>query len=86
MKPRRDEVRAIFRHAIKRGEIPVDTKAEAAFDILYGAIYHRLLYSHAALNGRFVRDVIDIAVDGVGRHPASDTCVSRATTTIRGRG
>jgi hypothetical protein len=55
----------IFRRAIERGEIPADTKIEVALDLLYGPIYHRLLHGHAALNDRFVRDVIDTALDGI---------------------
>jgi AcrR family transcriptional regulator len=65
VQPRRDQARAIFRHAIERGEIPADTKTEVALDLLYGAVYHRLLHGHAPLNDRFVRDVIDTALNGI---------------------
>jgi AcrR family transcriptional regulator len=65
VEPRRDQGRAIMRRAIGRGEIPADTKIEVALDLLYGPIYHRLLHGHAPLNDRFVRDVIDIALDGI---------------------
>jgi AcrR family transcriptional regulator len=65
VKPRREEGRTILRRAIERGEIPVDTKVEVALDLLYGPIYHRLLHGHAPLNDRFVRDVIDTAIDGI---------------------
>jgi AcrR family transcriptional regulator len=65
VKPRRDQGRAIFRRAIERGEISADTKVEVALDLLYGPIYHRLLHGHAPLNDRFVRDVIDTALNGI---------------------
>src|SRR5438876_12282035 len=65
VEPRRDQARAIFRRAIDRGEIPADTKIEVALDLLYGPVYHRLLHGHAPLNDRFVRDVIDTALDGI---------------------
>jgi AcrR family transcriptional regulator len=65
VKPRRDQGRAVFQRAIERGEIAADTKIEVALDILYGPIYHRLLHGHAPLNDRFVRDVVDMAVDGI---------------------
>jgi AcrR family transcriptional regulator len=65
VRPRRARGRLIFRRAIERGEIPADTKIEVALDLLYGPIYHRLLHGHAALNDRFVRDVIDTALDGI---------------------
>jgi AcrR family transcriptional regulator len=65
VEPRREEGHTIFRRAIERGEIPADTKVEVALDLLYGPIYHRLLHGHAPLNDRFVRDVIDTAIDGI---------------------
>jgi len=36
-----------------------------ALDLLFGALYHRLLHGHAPLNDRFVRDVVDMALDGI---------------------
>jgi AcrR family transcriptional regulator len=65
IEPRRDQARAIFRRAIGRGEISADTKTEVALDLLYGALYHRLLHGHAPLSDQFVRDVIDTALGGI---------------------
>jgi AcrR family transcriptional regulator len=70
VEPRRDQARAIFRRAIERGEIAANTKVEVALDLLYGPLYHRLLHGHAALNDRFVRDVIDMALGGIQPVPA----------------
>ena len=67
VEPRREQAREVFRRAIERGEIPADTKIEVALDVLYGPLYHRLLHGHAPLNDRFVRDVVDTAVDGIMR-------------------
>jgi AcrR family transcriptional regulator len=67
VEPRREQAREIFRRAIERGEIPADTKVEVALDLLYGPMYHRLLHGHAPLNDRFVREVIDMVLDGVRR-------------------
>jgi AcrR family transcriptional regulator len=67
VEPRREQGRAIFRDAIERGEIPGNTKIEVALDMLYGPLYHRLLHGHAPLNDRFVRDVVDTALDGIMR-------------------
>src|SRR5580700_5851744 len=67
VEPRRQQAREIFRRAIERGEIPPDTKVEVALDLLYGPMYHRLLHGHAPLNDRFVRQVIDMVLDGVRR-------------------
>jgi AcrR family transcriptional regulator len=65
VRSRRAQGRSIFRRAIERGEISPDTKIEVALDLLYGPIYHRLLHGHAPLNDRFVRDVVDTALDGI---------------------
>jgi AcrR family transcriptional regulator len=69
VEPRRDQARAIFRRAIDRGEIAPGTKTEVALDLLYGALYHRLLHRHAALSDRFVRDVVDLALGGIQPEP-----------------
>jgi AcrR family transcriptional regulator len=74
LEPRRDEARALFGRALERGEIPVNTKVDVALDLVFGALYHRLLHGHAPLNDRFVRDVVDTALGGI--LAASD----RATT------
>ncbi|HUY51131.1 MAG TPA: TetR/AcrR family transcriptional regulator [Streptosporangiaceae bacterium] len=65
VEPRRDQARAVFRRAIERGEIPADTKVEVALDLLYGALYHRLLHGHAPLSERFAREVIDMVLGGI---------------------
>jgi AcrR family transcriptional regulator len=70
VEPRRGQAREVFRRAIDRGEIPADTKIEVALDMLYGPLYHRLLHGHAPLNDRFVRDVVDGALNGIVRRPA----------------
>ena len=67
VEPRRQQAREIFGRAIERGEIPPDTRVEVALDLLYGPLYHRLLHGHAPLNDRFVREVIDMVLDGVRR-------------------
>ncbi len=65
VEPRREQARAIFRRAIERGEIPANTKIEVALDLLYGALYHRLLHGHAPLNDRFAQEVIDMVLGGI---------------------
>ena len=65
VEPRRSQAGEVFRRAIERGEIPADTKIEVALDVLYGPLYHRLLHGHAPLSDRFVRDVVDMAMNGI---------------------
>jgi len=71
VEPRREQGREVFRRATARGEIPADTKVEVALDMLYGPLYHRLLHGHAPLDDRFVRDVVDTALDGILRGQAA---------------
>jgi hypothetical protein len=73
----------VLHRAINRGEIPADTNIEAAIDLLYGPLYHRLLHRHATLNDRLVKEVIDMAL------PASSppqTPPPGTPTTSGGRG
>jgi AcrR family transcriptional regulator len=63
--PRRDAARPIFDRAIGRGEIASGIDVDVCLDVVYGAVYHRLLHGHAPVTDRFVGDVIDIALHGV---------------------
>jgi AcrR family transcriptional regulator len=81
LEPRRDQARAIFHRAIERGEIPANTKIEVALDLLFGALYHRLLHGHAPLADRFVRDVIDTALNGIQPVDHATTPTGRPATT-----
>ena len=64
--PRREPARALLKRAIDRGELPPDIDIELALDLVYGPLYHRLLHDHAPLNDRFVRDVVDTVLAGLG--------------------
>jgi AcrR family transcriptional regulator len=59
VRPRRDPGRALLSRAIERDQIPHDIDIEVALDLLYGALFHRLLHGHAPLSDRFVEDVVD---------------------------
>jgi AcrR family transcriptional regulator len=67
VEPRRNQARPILKRAIERGELPATTDVELALDLLYGPLYHRLLHGHAPLSERFVRDLVDTVVAGLGR-------------------
>jgi Tetracyclin repressor-like, C-terminal domain len=66
VEPRRAQARPILARAIERGELPATTDIELALDLLYGPLYHRLLHGHAPLNDRFLRDLVDTALAGLG--------------------
>jgi hypothetical protein len=51
--------------AIARGDVSEDLDVEAAIDLVYGPIYHRLLHGHAPLTQRFATTVVDLAVAGI---------------------
>jgi AcrR family transcriptional regulator len=71
VQPRRDAGRAVFARAIERGEIASSLDVEVALDLLYGALYHRLLHGHAPFDDRFARQVVDTALAGIVRADAS---------------
>jgi AcrR family transcriptional regulator len=64
--PLRDQHRAIIEAAARRGDIAAGTDADVVLDLVFGAAYHRLLHGHLPLDDRFVREVVDIVVDGAG--------------------
>jgi AcrR family transcriptional regulator len=66
VEPRRAQARTIFQRAMARDEIPLGTDVEAAIDVLYGALYHRLLHGHAPLTQEFAETVVGIVVAGLG--------------------
>jgi AcrR family transcriptional regulator len=70
VEPRRDQARAIFARAIDRDECPPDTDIEAALDLLYGPIYHRILHGHAKLTDHFAQTVVSYVAAGATRPPA----------------
>jgi AcrR family transcriptional regulator len=65
VEPRREAMRAVFARATARGEVSADLDVEVALDLIYGAVYHRLLHGHAQLTDRFARDVVGLALSGI---------------------
>jgi AcrR family transcriptional regulator len=63
--PRRQLADEALKQALARGEVEPGTDVEAAIDMLYGAIYHRLLHGHAPLTAGFVRTVVSVVVAGL---------------------
>jgi AcrR family transcriptional regulator len=66
VEPRRAQIRQVFARAVARGEIGVATDSEAAIDLLYGALDHRLLHGHAPLTREFTDYVVGVVVTGLG--------------------
>jgi hypothetical protein len=62
---RRDEGRALLEQAIARNEINSHTHVESMLDMLYGAVFFRLLIGHAPLDGAFIDELIAQAMLGM---------------------
>ena len=71
VRPRRDAMRPVLLRAVERGEIPSNLDLEVALDLIYGPIYHRMLHSHAPLDERFARNVVDTIIAGIAPGHAS---------------
>ena len=65
MLPRREVARVVLERARDRGELNLAVNIEVALDLLYGAVYHRLLHAHGPLNDEFVGDVVETILGGV---------------------
>lgn len=66
----RAHARAIFARAAARGEIAPDSDVEAAIDLLQGALYLRLLHTHAPLDQAFADAIVALVVRGMLATPA----------------
>ena|SRR5256885_7069924 len=55
---RRAEAATVFERGIERGELRADLDVGVAIDALYGAVYYRLLVSHAPLDSTYVDTLI----------------------------
>ena len=68
---RRAEGRALLHEAIAAGQLRRDADIEVALDLLYGAVFFRLLLGHAPLDARFVDQALDQTFRALG--PSSRT-------------
>jgi AcrR family transcriptional regulator len=62
---RREEGRALLLRAIELGEIRADLDVETALDMIYGALFFRLLLGHAPLNEALARQIVSEALRGM---------------------
>lgn len=65
LEPRRAQARESLQRAMARGDIAIGTDVEAAIDLLYGPLYHRLLHGHAPLTPEFADYVVRAVVAGL---------------------
>ncbi|VTU28074.1 Bacterial regulatory proteins, tetR family [Variovorax sp. PBS-H4] len=60
-KHRRAAVREVVERGMASGEFAAELNVEIALDMLYGAVYFRLLMGHGHLDARFARELADTA-------------------------
>jgi hypothetical protein len=77
-KPLRGQVKGAFIRAIDRGEIAPECDVDAALDVIFGAMYHRVFQGQEPLDERFIKAVAGIVVRGLSSK-------SDATGASRGR-
>jgi AcrR family transcriptional regulator len=65
LEPLRSQHRIMLDRAIARGEIPATVDQEVVLDLFFGAAQHRLLLGHLPLSDDFIREVVDVILDGI---------------------
>jgi AcrR family transcriptional regulator len=63
---RRNEARAFLTSAMSNGEIRRDLDTDTALDLIYAPVFYRLLMGHAPLTPRFMDEVLNLALQGLG--------------------
>jgi hypothetical protein len=71
LKPRRNDVRRTMRQAAAEGTLRANIDIDAAIDLLYGALYYRLLLGSGSLDERFIRHVYQQFLAGHAPEAAS---------------
>jgi AcrR family transcriptional regulator len=69
---RRAEAATVFERGIERGELRADLEIGVAIDALYGAVYYRLLVSHAPLDPAYADVLIDQVFPAFVKRSGSD--------------
>jgi AcrR family transcriptional regulator len=67
LEPLRSQRRIMLERAIARGEIPASVDQEVVLDLLFGSAEHRLLLGHLPMTDVFIREVVDVILDGIQR-------------------
>jgi AcrR family transcriptional regulator len=65
LEPLRSQHRIMLDRAIARGEIPATVDQEVVLDLFFGAAQHRLLLGHLPLTDEFIREVVDVILNGI---------------------
>ena len=68
---RRADAATVFERGIERGDLRPDVDVGVAIDALYGAVYYRLLVSHAPLDSAYADTLIGQIFPAFERQPIS---------------
>lgn len=66
---RREEGRTLLQQATANGEIRPDANIEVVLDMLYGAVFFRLLMGHGKLNEALIKELLTEALRGLRMRP-----------------
>ncbi|MEU5382118.1 TetR/AcrR family transcriptional regulator [Streptomyces sp. NPDC005968] len=62
--PRRVDIKAHVDEAIRTGQLDPETDSDTLIDLVYGALYYRLLIGHLPLTQRRTRQILTTALQG----------------------
>lgn len=65
LESRRTAGRAVFRRAQENGQLRKDLEIETAIDLVYGAVYFRLMTGHEPLSDEFAVHLTEYAIRGL---------------------
>ncbi len=68
---RRGALREVLARGAQRGELDPAADGEVLIDLLFGALWHRLLLQHAALDAAFARQIVGVVLDGARARPGN---------------
>lgn len=75
---RRAVLKSIFQQAVERGQIGAGQDLEMLVDLVFGAMWYRLLIGHAPMDERFADDLTEVIVGLVATSPAEQGAAQTA--------
>jgi AcrR family transcriptional regulator len=69
LKPRRAQAVQVLKVAQQDGQLPSDLNLDDISDVIFGAVYHRLLLRNGPLNKAYAHFIVDTALSGFAQKP-----------------
>jgi AcrR family transcriptional regulator len=70
LKPRRAQAVEVLKTAQQQGQLPEDLNLADISDVIFGAVYHRLLLRNGPLDEAYAHFVVDTVLSGFAEKPA----------------